>query len=65
MKHTWPSKEKIKQLQEEEYDRAYKDDDEPDPICDCGEPGYACCCRRLAEKIGTWPDGTIFDQNLD
>jgi hypothetical protein len=36
-------------------------DDEPDPICDCGEVAYACCCDSLAQKLGYWNDGTEYE----
>lgn len=25
------------------------DPDDPDPMCDCGEPGWMCRCDELAE----------------
>ncbi|OGM10453.1 hypothetical protein A2Z67_04045 [Candidatus Woesebacteria bacterium RBG_13_36_22] len=58
MSDHWPTKEELLKAQFDENTRAMEQDDEPDPICECGQPGYACCCNCLAEKLGYWADGT-------
>ena len=57
----WPSKDELRKLQIDENTRAMEQDDEPDPICDCGEVAYACCCDSLAQKLGYWNDGTEYE----
>ena len=56
----WPTSHELRRLQEEENDRAERDNREPDPICECGEIG-ACRCEEMAEDIGYWVDGTPYD----
>ncbi len=58
----WPTKEELQELQKTEYSRAIRFDQEPDPICECGEPGWCCRCKELAEDIGFWADGTSFNK---
>ena len=57
----WPTDEELKRLQEKEYKRAEKEIDAPDPICDCGNPGWACICQDLAYELGHYKDWTPFD----
>jgi hypothetical protein len=57
----WPTEAEIKALVQEEQARAERQDDEVDPICQCGNPGYACCCEEMAKEIGYWPDGAEYD----
>lgn len=56
----WPTQEEIDLLQEEEDQRARDHDEEADPICDCGNPGWSCRCEALAEICG-WPGGDSDD----
>jgi hypothetical protein len=56
----WPSKEEIRQLQEVENLAAEEAGDDPDPICECGEPGYGCRCLEMSERMGAWHDGTEY-----
>jgi hypothetical protein len=60
MPSRWPSKDELRKLQIEENTRAMEQDDEPDPICECGMPAYACYCENLAMKLGYWSDGSEF-----
>ncbi len=46
-KSRWPTSEEIRALRKEEDLRAAEHDDMADPICDCGQPGYACRCNEL------------------
>lgn len=48
-------------LQTAEDRRSFDFGDESDPICDCGEVAYACCCEQMAEQIGCWSDGTLYE----
>ena len=61
MKSHWPTEEEIQQLQKLEDQRAREFNEESDPICECGEPGWCCCCEELAEKLGYWWDGSEYD----
>ncbi len=63
MRNNWPTSEELRQLQQEEYDRAEKFDDEADPICECGEPGYNCSCEEIAHNVGHWSNGEPYDYN--
>lgn len=56
----WPSKDELRKLQFDENTRAMEQEDEPDPICECGHPAYACFCDQLAMRLGYWSDGTEF-----
>jgi hypothetical protein len=58
----WPSHVDIDRLQREEDDRADRQGDQPDPICDCGCPGYACRCEEIACAEGQWSDGTTYGE---
>jgi len=60
MSDRWPSKDELKKLQIDENTRAMEQDDEPDPICECGMPPYCCCCENTAMKLGHWPDGSEY-----
>jgi hypothetical protein len=64
MLNHWPTKDEIRKLQIDENTRAMEQNDEPDPICDCGQPAYACICEQLAEKLGYWIDGSEFKPML-
>jgi hypothetical protein len=57
----WPNEEEIAKLQAEEDERAEVRDDFADPICDCGEPGFACRCEALASRLGFWSNGFPYD----
>ena len=56
----WPSGDELFKLQFDENTRAMEQDDESDPICQCGNPAYVCCCNALAEQLGYWPDGSEY-----
>lgn len=58
MTKRWPTEEELQIAQQLEYTRAQLYDDEADPICECGYPGWCCNCERMAEEIGYWPDGS-------
>jgi hypothetical protein len=64
MRHTrrWPTDEEICVLQKAEYKRAEEQDDYADPICSCGQPGFACMCDKMAMEIGWWPDGEPYEE---
>lgn len=53
----WPTKEELRKARCAETIRAKAQDDEPDPICECGQPAYACICELLAMELGYWADG--------
>ena len=61
----WPTDDELKRLQAEADARADECGDESDPICDCGEPGYACQCDEMGREIGFWPDGSEYDGGQD
>lgn len=56
----WPTKKELQKLRCAETLRAKKQDDEADPICECGQPGYVCICEWLAGALGYWADGTEY-----
>lgn len=64
MPNYWPTKDELRKLQIDENTRAMEQNDEPDPICDCGQPAYACICEQLTEKLGYWVDGSEFKPML-
>lgn len=62
MRKKWPTKKEIHALQMKEYKRADSIDDIADPICQCGEPSFACRCDDMVIEIGYWPDGTPYNE---
>jgi hypothetical protein len=54
----WPSKEELLKAQFDENTRAMEQNDELDPICECGQPAYSCICDWLAAELGYWADGS-------
>jgi len=60
MLNHWPSKEELLKAQFDENTRAMEQDDEPDPICECGQPAYVCICEPLAMELGYWADGSKY-----
>ncbi len=56
----WPTDEELKIAQNLENIRAQMYDEEADPICECGEVGWACRCESLAYDIGYYRDGTEY-----
>jgi hypothetical protein len=58
----WPTSEELQKLQAEELARAERLHDDPDPICDCGMPGYVCCCEAIAKELGYWQDGSEYKE---
>lgn len=58
MRNRWPTKDEIELARELEFRRACDADDHEDPICECGEPGWACRCKALMAATGTYADGT-------
>ncbi len=42
-----PTPKQRAEAEERELQRAVDLDEEPDPICDCGEPAILCCCDRF------------------
>ena len=63
MRNKWPTKEELDQLQEIENIRAQVYDEEPEVICECGEPGFACCCEELVDRLGYWWDGSPIEDS--
>ena len=58
----WPLEEELLKNQLDENTRAMEQDDEPDPICECGQPAYACICEQIAGALGYWADGSDYEK---
>jgi hypothetical protein len=58
----WPTEAELELLQDKEDVLAELHDEQSDPICECGAPSYSCCCLEMAEQIGYWPDGVLFER---
>lgn len=56
----WPTKEELRKARLAETLRAKKQNDEPDPICECGQVAYACICEQIAMAVGYWADGAEY-----
>lgn len=59
----WPTKEELQNARCAEAIRAKAQNDEVDPICECGMPAYVCICEKLAMALGYWVDGTEYLPN--
>jgi hypothetical protein len=60
----WSTKEELRKLRRAETIRVKAQDDESDPICECGQPAYACICEQLAMALGYWADGAEYMENM-
>jgi hypothetical protein len=61
MKHAhWPTRKELDILQQQENERAKMFDEEADPICECGEVGWACRCESIAYDLGYYADGSEY-----
>jgi hypothetical protein len=57
----WPTKEDLQEAKVAEAIRARAQDDEADPICECGQPAYVCICEQLAMELGYRADGSGYE----
>ena len=61
MRNRWPNDRELNEAKLRERKRAIEHNEEEDPICECGEPGWACCCDDIARHTGHYSDGTPYD----